>query len=77
MEGKGYHWGKKVDWRKSGVKTLRRRMRIERNWMRRGKIQRYLREVEKLSCAKRGSGQAQKMTCNSGFWGGATEARGG
>ena len=49
--GKAFHWGKKVDWRKSGVWTLRMRLRIERNWMRRGKkLQKNLREVEKLSC---------------------------
>ena len=39
-------WKKKVDWRKSGVKTLRMSMRIERNRMRR--LQKDLREVEKL-----------------------------
>ena len=37
-EGKAFHWEKKMDWRMSGVWTLRMRMRIERIWMRRGKI---------------------------------------
>ena len=53
-EDKAFHAGEKVAWRKSGKWTLRMRTRAERSLDdQRRKLQKDLRDVEKLSCASK------------------------
>ena len=59
---KAFHPGERAAWRKSGERTctLRMRSRAERSWMsKKEKLQKELREVEVLVCAKGGSAKRQ------------------
>ena len=57
------------------VSLLQERMSVEENWMMRNKMQKELREVERLSFASKDAGEPRRVNAASAARGGEKEER--